>query len=87
MSNDEIAGYLIRRELDNGEDEFWNASEEWISDPGDAELYEEEAEAEAVAEELRAQGAFEIFVEEVFYDDEDEDEDSDDEDSDEEDED
>lgn len=69
----EVAGYLIRRELENGEDEFWNPTEKWVSDPGDAELYEEEDEANAVADLLSETDSLVITVEEVLYDDGEED--------------
>lgn len=70
MTDEEIAGYLIRRELENGEDEFWNVTEEWVADPGDAELYEQEKDAQATAEGLRSDDTLLIVVEEVIYDDE-----------------
>lgn len=74
IAGDEVAGYLIRRELENGDDEFWNPAEKWVSDPGDAELYEEEDEANAVADLLSENDSLSITVEEVLYDDGEEDE-------------
>ncbi|WP_215750494.1 MULTISPECIES: hypothetical protein [unclassified Gluconobacter] len=69
MADEEIAGYLIRRELENGDDEFWNPTEKWVSDPGDSELYEDEDEANAVADLLSENDSLAITVEEVYFDD------------------
>ncbi|MBM3099087.1 hypothetical protein JRX38_13885 [Gluconobacter cerinus] len=74
MADEEIAGYLIRRELENGDDEFWNPTEKWVSDPGDSELYEDEDEANAVADLLSENESLVITVEEVYFDDGEEDE-------------
>lgn len=80
MADEEIAGYLIRRELENDEEEFWNVENGWVADPGESELYEEADVASAKADELRKQGPLVVTVEEVYFDDEEEiDEDHDDE--------
>ena len=68
---EEVAGYLIRREIED-QDEFWHPENEWVSDPSDAELYDKIEDATKVAEALGAGGTFEVIVEEVFYDDEEE---------------
>ncbi|QDH26012.1 hypothetical protein D5366_11085 [Neokomagataea tanensis] len=70
MAEEEVAGYLIRRELESGDEEFWNVDNGWVSDPGDSELYEDEDEASAKADELREQDKFVVTVEEVYFDDE-----------------
>lgn len=76
--NDEeevIVGYLIQRESEDGELDFWNPETKWSDDPNDAKLYESEDEAEADATALQAQGGGEISVAVVIEDDgEDEDE-------------
>ena len=73
MADEEIAGYLIRREVED-EDEFWHPETSWVSDPSDAMLYEAVTAATEAAEALSEGGVFEITVEEVLYDDEEEDE-------------
>nr|WP_294918337.1 hypothetical protein [uncultured Neokomagataea sp.] len=70
MAEEEVAGYLIRRELENGDEEFWNVDNGWVSDPGESELYEEEDAASSQADELRAKDTLVVTVEEVYFDDE-----------------
>lgn len=76
--DDMIVGYLVVREVDGGEVEFWGPENAWSDDPDEGRLYETEDEAERDAEALRAGNADIITVEPVFEDDEEEDEDEED---------
>ncbi|NHO32878.1 hypothetical protein [Acetobacter fallax] len=82
MSNDEdevIVGYLIQREYEEEEFDFWDPENEWQDDPNEAKLYETEEEAERDAKALQSEDAsMEISVAVVIEDDE-EDEDEDEE--------
>ncbi|MEE8663922.1 MAG: hypothetical protein SOH81_10140 [Acetobacter sp.] len=75
MSDDEvIVGYLVQREIDEDEFEFWNPeTESWGDDPNDAKLYEDVGEAESDAETLQADNSAEVSVAVVIEDDEEED--------------
>ncbi|MFT9382343.1 hypothetical protein [Gluconobacter sp.] len=69
MADEEIAGYLIRREVENGDDELLYHTDKFGSVPGVSELYEDEDEANAVADLLSENDSLAITVEEVYFDD------------------
>ncbi|MFT8720486.1 hypothetical protein [Acetobacter sp.] len=78
MNDDEevIVGFLIQREAENGELSFWDPENEWVDDPNEATLYEDEELAEKTAETLQAADeASEITVAVVIEDDGEDDED------------
>lgn len=74
MSDDEdevIVGYLIQREYEEEEFDFWDPENEWQDDPSDAKLYETAEEAERDAKALQAaDDSMEISVAVVIEDDE-----------------
>ncbi|GBR03105.1 hypothetical protein [Acetobacter oeni] len=78
--NEVIAGYLIQREYEEDEFDFWDPENEWQDDPNEAKLYESEEEAEHDAKALQTEdSSMEISVAVVIEDDEEDDEDEDEE--------
>lgn len=52
-----IAGYLIEREYEENEFDYWDPENEWQDDPNMAKLYDSEEEAERDAKALQSEDA------------------------------